>query len=197
MRKHISQLCQLCLCLCNGRSWFVRCWSKGQLYLELNAIVVFYRLGYFCRSFSFLEPVFFPNVGIRQPRQNMNIFPSDSHKPKSLPGIKGNRCIPQIGIFFPILSFLELVFFPNVRIRQPRQNMNISHQIPINQNLYLEIYSDESKYKISFLCWTFVIPQILIKHFRWWSKDWNIHRYAPSFFPRVPEEMSRSVDPLK
>ena len=25
---------------------------------------------------------FFPNVGIRQPRQNMNIFPSDSHKPK-------------------------------------------------------------------------------------------------------------------
>ena len=86
MRKHISQLCQLCLCLCNGRSWFVRWWSKGQLYLELNAIVVFYRLGYFCRSFSFLEPFFFPNVGIRQPRQNMNIFPSDSHKPKSLPG---------------------------------------------------------------------------------------------------------------
>ena len=56
------------------------------LYLELKAIVVFHWLGYFWRSFSFLEPVFFPNVGIRQPRQNMNIFPSDSHKPKSLPG---------------------------------------------------------------------------------------------------------------
>ena len=37
------------------------------LYLELKAIVVFHRLGYFSR-------------------QNMNIFPSDSHKPKSLPG---------------------------------------------------------------------------------------------------------------
>ena len=115
MWKHISQLCQLCLCLCNSRSWFVRCWSKGQLYLELNAIVVFYRLGYFCRSFSFLEPVFFPNVGIRQLRQNMNIFSSDSHKPKSLPGIKGNRCIPQIGIFLPILFFPRTGFLSKCR----------------------------------------------------------------------------------
>ena len=30
----------------------------------------------------FVEPVFFPNVGICQSRQIVNIFPSDSRKPK-------------------------------------------------------------------------------------------------------------------
>ena len=67
---------------CNGRSWFVRWCSQGQMYLEFRCNCCILQIGIFCRSFFFLEPVFFPNVGICQSRQIVNIFPSDSRKTK-------------------------------------------------------------------------------------------------------------------
>ena len=52
----------------------------------------------------------------------------------------------------PILSFLEPVFFPNVGICQSRQIVNIfPSDSRKTKNLYLELYSNESKCKISFL----------------------------------------------
>ena len=52
----------------------------------------------------------------------------------------------------PILYFVEPVFFPNVGICQSRQIVNIfPSDSRKTKNLYLELYSNESKCKISFL----------------------------------------------
>ena len=93
-----------------------------------------------------VEPVFVPNVGICQSRQIVNIFPSDSRKPKIFTW-NYIRMSPNA----KFLSYVE-------RSRSPKYNKS---------------------------------------QFRWWSKDCNLQGYAPSFFPRVLEEMSRYVDPLK
>ena len=114
-----------------------------------------------CRSFISSNRFIVPDVGICQSRPIVNIFPSDPVKPKIFTCNQMQSLYSTDCDNLPILYFVEPVFFPNVRICQSRQIVNIfPSDSRKTKNLYLELYSNESKCKISFLCRTFAIPQI-------------------------------------
>ena len=98
----------------------------------------------------------------------------------------------------PILYLVELVFVPDVGICQISSNREY---FPVRsrktKNLYLEIYSNESKCQI--LCKLNVRDPLNFNKLNLGDvqKTDIPADMRPAFFPRVLEEMSRDVDPLK
>ena len=121
---------------CNGRSWFVQWCSQGQLYLEFKGIRCTLQIMIFCRScFLFVEPVFFPKVRICQSRWVMNIFPSDSHKPKIFTwNLKAFVVFYRLWYFADPVSFsLNWFSFQKSEFANLVESWIFSRQIPINQ----------------------------------------------------------------